>query len=295
MFNSAYSKVQHLADALFFRHDPRKRYFAMLTSYTGYFDTSGSRSGGTILVSGGLVASVDQWSNFDEHWKAILDRAGIQDFHMTDFLHGENQFKDPKWKKSDGYADNFLKKLVNAICKQANRSTPIYAPTMQIRLDEWQQLNTEYPLLEFGLTPLALAAGACIGMAYMWCMDHGISPDHLECFHEDGDLDKGSLMKMIKKWFDIEMNFKTKKLRPLQACDLLVWEASYPAKQKSKNAEWNADIRPSMRELLNRIDCDHKKYTLDGWRKVCAAHDIPKRATSASLSPAVCNHPASHV
>ena len=277
MINTAYSKIQHLADALFFHHDPRTRYFTMLTSYTGYFDTSGSRSGGQFLVSAGLVASVDQWNNFDEHWKVILENAGISEFHMTDFISGKGEFNDEKWKKNDGFADNFLKKLVYAICKQSKKRTPIYAPMITIYIDDYIQLNKEYELEKFGMTPLALAAGTCIGMAYVWCEDRQIPFDHLECFHEDGDLDKGNLKKMIYDWFGIDLLLKKKQLRPLQACDLLAWEAAYPSKQQYKHGEPPESLRPSILTILKSIDCDPKKYTMDGWRAICENHKIQKR------------------
>ena len=286
MSRCAYSKIQHLADALFFSHDPRSRYFFIMTSYTGYFDTAGVRNQGNILVSGGFVASVDQWKNFDGHWKAILDKAGIHQFHMTDFINGEGEFSDPKWKKNDGYADNFLKKLVNAICKPCKPRTPIYAPTITINLDIWRELNKDYKLKESGMTPLALAAGSCIGMAYAWCLERGISPDHVECFHEDGDLDKGTLINMMKDGLGIkmELNFRSKELRPLQASDLLVWEAAYPSKQQVRDPAWNGPFRPAIEELNRRLKCDHKTYNVEGWKAVCASYQIPKRTPSVSLS-----------
>lgn len=274
MSNIAYSKIQHLAHALFFKHNPHQRFLAMLTSYSAYFDTSGCRSSGEFLVTGGYIATVKKWNDFDRHWKSILKGAGVDVFHMTDFHYHYGDFKGDEWKLDNGHSANFLRKLVNAICKAA-----CYAPAVLIYLDDWRTLNREYKLKEYSYTPLALAGTTCIGMIYIWCEQQNIPYDRVECFHEEGDEDKGTLKKIVQQWFGFDLPLKSKALTPLQACDLLAWEAAYAVKQVHTGPERKPDVplRPSIEEILNRIECDPKQFTLDGWRKICRSQNIPKR------------------
>lgn len=243
----------------------------MMTSYTAYLDTGGCRSSGKFLVTGGFVASVQQWDRFETHWRLILEKVGVDCFHMTDFMRREGAFKGDQWKV-DGYADNFLKKLVNAICKNVR-----YAPTVLIYLDDWRTLNREYKLIELNYTPIALAGVTCIGLIYCWCEQRKIAPTHIEFFHEDGDEDRGTLKASVKQWFGFDLPFKPKSLRPLQACDILAWEAAYAIRDHTRQPESSFQLRPSIIEIVNRIECDPKQFTLDGWRHICEEQNIPKR------------------
>jgi hypothetical protein len=225
------------------------------------------------LVTGGYLSSVKQWDEFDIHWKAILQKAGVNEFHMTDFLSNYDEFKDEKWKNNDGHSDNFLKKLVNAICKCA-----LFCPTILIYLDDWRTVNKEYKLLEAGCTPFAIAGISCILRIHTWCEDHKVAFDHVEFFHEDGDEDKGTLMNMAKE-VGVYLTFKGKSLSALQACDLIVWEAANAERQLVQQhiVAPDSELRPSVKEILDRIECDPLEFNADAIRNICASRHIEKR------------------
>ena len=271
MSSSAYSPIKHLAHALFFRHNEAERYMAMLTGYTAYFDASGQRGQGDLLVVGGYVASVKRWDSFDDHWANILRARNVKEFHMTDFMHEE--VIDGAWKKDDGRAENFLKKLVNAICNTAE-----YAPTVMIYLSDWEELNKKYQLRESWHTPLALAGGSCIQLIYDWCERKRIQREHIEFFFEDGDLDRGDLQKLVKKAFGFELMMKKKSLRPLQACDLLAWEAQNAEKHLIRHpGDEDFDISDRLKQMMSRIDHEPLVYEPIELENFCKKQNIPIR------------------
>jgi len=246
----------------------------MLTSHSAYFDTSGCRSSGNFLVTGGYLASVKKWDEFDVHWKAILQKAGVKEFHMTDFVTHHGEFKDDKWKQNSGYSENFLRKLVNAICGRA-----LFSPTVLISLNDWREVNKEYKLKETGYTPLAIAGISCMLRIHTWCEDHKIPLEHVEFFHEDGDEDKGHLKKIVEEVFGFDLPLKGKSLTPLQACDLIVWEAANAERQLVQQTMVGPDfeLRPSIKEILDRIECDPLEFNAEAIRKTAVSREIPKR------------------
>jgi hypothetical protein len=246
----------------------------MLTSHTAYFDASGSRSEGTILAVGGAIASIKAWDEFDTHWKNILKKAGIEEFHMTDFVVHEKAFKDDKWRRDNGYSENFVRKLVNAICQKVS-----HIPIVLIYLDDWRELNREYRLKESGHSPLALAGGSCIAMIHTWCEKHHIAFDAVNIIFERGDLDKGDLLDLANKELGIKLKFELKKLSALQACDLIAWEAANAVKHLIKSSRSASEIalRPSIKEIIDRIECGPLKFTREGMLKICQSRNIAKR------------------
>lgn len=275
MVNSAYSPIQHLAHSFFFKHDPEQRYFAMLTGHTVYFDTSGSRTSGNIMAVAGAIASVKQWDEFDIHWKLILEKVGIDEFHMTDFVGHFGSFKDEKWKLNNGFSENFLKKLVNSICRHVS-----HIPIMLIYLDDWREINQEYQLKESGYSPLALAGASCIAMIHSWSERHRIAFDTVNIIFERGDLDRGDLIDLARRDLGIILPpFGHKKLRPLQACDLIAWEAAFAEKQliKAHSHASEVSLRPSIREIVDRVDVDPLEFKREGMLKICESNNIPKR------------------
>lgn len=275
MVNSVYSPIYHLAHALFFKHNPKNHYFAMLKGHTAYFDASGDRKIGQILVVGGAITSVEKWDEFNSHWQQILKNAGVDEFHMTDFVGCYKAFKDERWKKDNGFAENFLRKLVNAICKKV-----VYVPVMLIYLDDWRELNREYQLKESGYSPLALAGTCCIAMIHGWCEKQNVPFDTVHIIFEGGDLDRGDLIDLSRQELGIMLPpFGKKELSALQACDLIAWEAANAEKDLIKRGGTMPEVqlRPSIKAIVDRIEVDPLEFGRAGMLKVCADNEIPKR------------------
>lgn len=265
---ASYSPIQHLAYALFLNHDPRQRYFVMLTPYIAYFDASGSRSQGTMLIVAGYISCVEDWLHFETEWGKVLGQAGIKCFHMTDFIRGEGEFKNRKWKRQETQ-DKFLGKLVDITCKHVD-----YCPGAFVYLSDWREINKMFCLKESCHTPLALAGGMCVHMVYDWCRDHAINPNYVRFIFEDGDEDKGHLIKMIKTVYGFTPGFEKKALAPLQACDLVAWEANKAERKAIKNIN---GFRPSFQQIISRIKTDHIAFDATSLIRFCQKHNIEKR------------------
>jgi hypothetical protein len=65
---------------------------------TGHFDAAGDNAAPDAVTVGGYMSPVRNWSRFRRDWRKVLDPIGIGEFHMTDFIAGEGDFK--AWKTS---------------------------------------------------------------------------------------------------------------------------------------------------------------------------------------------------
>jgi hypothetical protein len=65
-----------------------------------YFDKSGDVDGPLVSVAG-YIAGGMQWECLDEKWKKAMGEAGVQDFHMSEFMTGhkrpESEFNKQDW------------------------------------------------------------------------------------------------------------------------------------------------------------------------------------------------------
>jgi len=59
---------------------------------TAYFDESGHHASTRVVAMGGAIAGPNQWGEQRRSWKEILDRYGVNVFHMTDFENRQGEF-----------------------------------------------------------------------------------------------------------------------------------------------------------------------------------------------------------
>lgn len=280
-----YSPIQHLADAVFINHNSRERYFVMVrvdTSYTTYFDASGTR-GTTMLVVGGYISTVEDWRNFETEWKAVLDKVGAPYFHMKKFTACRKPFDNPKWRREE-FRKSFLDKLIGAIARNVDFGLVNILPVA-----DWETVNGEYCMAEERMTPFSVAGCMAITAAYDWCKAHAIPYNQIKFIFEEGDDDKGDLMYWCKKCWKLTPIFEPKysdyptdhPLTPLQACDFIAWEVRR-AETDLSNPETDLDtyeLRRCFDELLGRIrqDPTDNKWDAANLRGLCEKHGLKKR------------------
>ena len=83
----------------------------MLTEYTGYFDASGGKDHGFIVVAGWL-STVERWKSFEIDWNNFLVKNKVSHFHMSEFAHSKGPFAN--WKGEPRRAE-FLGAAVHII------------------------------------------------------------------------------------------------------------------------------------------------------------------------------------
>ena len=74
----------------------------MLTGFGSFCDEFGSRKdpNKTVMGIAGLLAWSDDWIALSEKWRAIQAKEMVPTFHMTDFVHQTENFKDSRWKSA---------------------------------------------------------------------------------------------------------------------------------------------------------------------------------------------------
>jgi hypothetical protein len=276
MVNSAYSPIEHLADALCRNHEPSQRYFTLLTvttSHTAYFDVSGHPQGTAILVVGGFIATAQNWKTFETEWNAILKKYGVPVFHMKKFIAKRKPFDDEKWNR-ERLCTGFLSELIGVVSR-AN----CHGVMAAIPLSLWQTMNEEYYLKESRLTPFALAG--CVGVmgAYEWCGEKNVPRSHVEFVFEDGDEDKGDFMHWTKKCWSWVPSFKGKSLVPLQACDFIAWEGrrAITDMNATGGSQDTYKFRASFDRLLERIHQENRIWSEASLRRYFDKIGLRKR------------------
>jgi hypothetical protein len=116
---------------------------AMLTMYC---DASGDDQSAAMRV-GGFIASVDEWSAFDTEWKAALRKERIEYFHMRDFAHSVEQFKD--WKNDESRRRRFLDRLCTIIVTYAR-----YSIGAGVLREVYRKVDADYQLHEGSIPTL---------------------------------------------------------------------------------------------------------------------------------------------
>jgi len=131
-----------------------------VAALTGYFDASGAPDQGTILVVGGFISFEARWREFENRWKVALREAGIECFHMGEFINRKGQFVGWKQRRRE----KFLNSLAQIIVDTTVRS---YAST--VVLEDWNKVNQQYGLSEADFQPYALAGWSCVTRILSWC------------------------------------------------------------------------------------------------------------------------------
>ena len=95
-----YDAFEHLRQSLFLKDTDL---MAMLTVYA---DASGSAIDRDVIVVGGFIATVEQWSLFNEEWgRKVLDKGGVTVYHASDLEGGYKEFQG--WKQKPGKIEKF--------------------------------------------------------------------------------------------------------------------------------------------------------------------------------------------
>ena len=173
------------------------------------------------------MAPVRNWSRFRRDWRKVLDPLGIGEFHMTDFIAGERDFK--AWKDKPERQMQVVKRLIAVIKRHSH-----FSPATTILLRDWNVLNEKYRLKECRATPYAIASVGVINKSIQWIRKEHPHEALREFVFEHGDRGQGDLMfimdqvrKRAPELAGIFPQFKPKSLEPLQACDLAAWEQRY--------------------------------------------------------------------
>lgn len=203
--------------------------FAMMLSYTSYFDASGKKEqkDHKETVVAGIVAPVGSWERFECDWKLALIKYGVPYFHMKEFIASQGAFKDPKWK-SEGYRAQFLSVLVEIVSGVTLMTVARVLPHSL-----FDELNGRYKI-EPRFNPYVICGLDCAHRVMKHIRKLYSDDAPIEYIFDQGDSGAGKLsteMQRVGMPIPIFRYSKPVKNKPeivptiqLQAVDFIAWE-----------------------------------------------------------------------
>jgi hypothetical protein len=205
--------------------------------FTFYCDDSGTHSESPFAVAACFIAPILQWEHFERDWKTANDSEGFGVFHMADFVAKQAQFAAPEWL-DETKRDRTLKRLINII--NTRRQVGFYAVVEKAGYDAEvpQPMRGAHDL---GNNHYSFAVRMCMAKVLKWRMRYGYKDPVKFVFDRmskgAGEInaifeqalkegDEKALAHGISR--EVGWSFENKsKFIPLQAADILAWEALY--------------------------------------------------------------------
>lgn len=237
-------------------------------------DESGTHDNSHNCVIGGYWGSVNEWRRFERRWKAALKEEDVEEFHANEFwprLAGSRIGPYKGW--SDARHQGFINKLLGII-----ETTKVYPLICGVLGEEWAKQPPFYKEIFAAvhrtgekpsgkrLKPIFLPFQICVIRAASYChpgitMHFVLDQNPLfqgaaaKCFgalRREMEVDTPSAAKHFG-----ELTFAdSKKALPLQAADLLVYEAHRYAKQAKgkKDLPVRLEYRRALRNFKHMND-----------------------------------------
>jgi hypothetical protein len=226
-----------------------------MTEYAAYFDDSGHPDDQAAVVVAGFISTEEQWLLFEREWKEILEREGMESFHMTDF---EKSKVWPQHKK-----DDILRKLVITIQLRTRRS---FSQTVMI--NDYREINDAYAFEECVGTPFALAGRTIAKNINSWKRNYMENDSKLVIVFEDGTKHKGDFIDAMERdKLPCPLFAGKGDAVPLQAADWLAWEML--------NGVKTGNMRPSLKRVVGGLpkdDPNHGIYEKKDLEEVCRTY-----------------------
>ncbi len=192
-----------------------------------YFDDSGTHTESKVAVAAAYIAAESQWGNFKVDWERARREESFEAFHRADFESGQGEFEN--WSSSK--KERVIGRLVRIIETHtlAGRATALiksdYDETISGRLRE-----------KLGGYHYTFAVKDCFSFIQKWRRDCGITEPMQMIFDRTGK-GRGEIERFFDEaieWGENETfgivkdgySFRDKKeSTPIQAADILAWEA----------------------------------------------------------------------
>ena len=202
-----------------------------MTDFSGYFDTGGAQHQGEMVVAVGVIASVQEWEDFDARWLAVLSKYKIAAFHMVEIAGWSKKNDISKWPLVNGVRDEarrnkFLAELVGAAIGIKR------AVVRAVALRDYNAANERYPLTEKIGGAYTLAQAQCLLHSEGWLLERkGPSRDHRwGAIVERGDSGQKQFRRFCREQLVYMPRFVEKKdahgedVTPLSLADMIAYE-----------------------------------------------------------------------
>ena len=184
--------------------------------FSAYFDASGTRKSDVLVVTG-YVSRISKWVRFDQEWKALLEKYGVTNLHMTDFVSSKNEFSG--WLGQTDRRREFMEELVACIRRSTNKGF-----SAGVVVEDFNAVDKEYPLAKNVGTPFSLCGMTCMGMLKRWADKGRCDIGKMLVLFEDGDNDRGDFQERVAQQ-GVTVGYLGKPAsRAFQAADLAAWK-----------------------------------------------------------------------
>ncbi len=247
-----------------------------MVMFSAYFDASGHPDQQTVLTVAGYAAAVENWVSFEKRWKAVLAGEGVSAFHATDFVSSQGEFvswrgREPeKIERRRRFVQNLMK-CTEDFCARFFR--------VSVYLPDYESVNREFKLEEAVGRPYAMCALSAAFALRQWAQDLGVL-DTLLYYFENGDKDKGDLIRVHQTAFGMDPRFLEKyESKAFEAADFNAWKMRTALHESGKS-----DHTPEKgNRLLDSVSVlagvQKDAGVLNGWalREFCRRMEIEKR------------------
>lgn len=243
---------------------------AMLTAY---FDESGTDERSPAVAMGGYVSTGELWNEFQLEWEAMLSKHRIKEFHTTDLMAFQGEFK-----RSDGWDESRQAALLDD-ARSIIKSRTIFGLVAAVIIADCEMF---FPLQDekkrrrkFAKEYELCAYGCMVGIG-RWAAEHG--DDRLmEYIFERGAKGRHQVEKTLgkvkkdhedrQKYRLLDWDFKDKRTRKnplglvqLHPADMLVHQTCRVISDSPAGLQFNK-IEKSLSQLIRSQD--RKLYYLD--------------------------------
>jgi len=193
----------------------------------GYLEANEWDAPATLTVTG-LVSPKARWQSFEDRWPRALRAEGLNAFSGRDFIQGTGEFS-AGWMGNAGRRSRLIAALSRVAAEQVTLGV-FYS----LSLADYRAVTRTLPHRELLPTPYAVCAGFAMARILRRMAD-APSRDVTLCVFEDGGIDHQQVRQIAaaegigngepvqiwpREWRD--EHGRTRLLRPLEACDLLL-------------------------------------------------------------------------
>lgn len=258
-----------------------------------YMDDSGSHDGAPVCTIAGYFGGYRRWLEFESAWGDVLVRYGVGEFHAKRFWGRDKQGRrlDEYREWDDGRANSFIDELLGII-----ERTKIYPFACGVQAKEWKKKpigdrriltggNGKYPTGKPSKS-IFLALERCVLRVADYCKP-GIKVhyfiDSNQQLDEWATICYGQMKRLYKENKDaLYMSMgdftpsDSETALPLQAADLLAYEARLFGEAVISSGNINSPMRISYRRALRNMRSREDFWMFDSVRFGWLEKEVPE-------------------
>lgn len=200
-----------------------------LAMMSAYFDDSGTHRGSAVIVTAGLVGTVDQWAALEKAWAVELSApiCGLKDpipyFHMTECQASRGHFRG--WNRTE--TDYFCKRLQDIILDAC-----LYGYGFGCEVSQWDAL-IKGDIRDIIGNAEHYSIRNCFVRSVGWAQNQSPPPDDMTFVFDDRPQikrDTDIVYDVFKRQAEPPPDItglaylSAQKTIPLQAADIIAWE-----------------------------------------------------------------------